>query len=237
MSLYRSIEEIFMKLLPSPDVFEIEVDELLAYGVDVNAPLSRHGDRTPLQMACSVALVAPAAYGCLAQSASSSGVGDRHLHIEGDFAQTSSVFAYSAFLVDALLRHGADTEVRHKGRQWTAIHYACEFGSARILRSLLAGGADPNARDIRGLTPLWRLAERRFHTQTRKEMLGVLLEHGADPTIRNSIGRTLVQAFVDGEIKQLVKAAIAQRQLARAMATDEVAPANVAVPRAGALAL
>jgi truncated hemoglobin YjbI/ankyrin repeat protein len=62
--------------------------------------------------------------------------------------------------VAALLRHGARANDRrligqdHDGGQATALHYAAKAGFVKTIAVLLEHGADPNAEDDNGLTPL-----------------------------------------------------------------------------------
>ena len=62
--------------------------------------------------------------------------------------------------VAALLRHGARVDDKRQvgqgsdGAQATALHYASKAGFLQTIQILLAHGADPNAQDDNGLTPL-----------------------------------------------------------------------------------
>jgi ankyrin repeat protein len=82
--------------------------------------------------------------------------------------------------VELLLRHGADADFRIPWmHDRTHLHRAVVYGrSVPIVRMLLAAGADPNARDARGATPL-RYAVR----HGREELAELLREAGADDSI------------------------------------------------------
>ena len=68
-------------------------------------------------------------------------------------------------IAEQLLARGADPAVRDRfGR--TPLHYGAGFGTEGHLRVLLDGGAEIDARDRRGLTPLDHLRER------HQELLG-----------------------------------------------------------------
>jgi ankyrin repeat protein len=54
--------------------------------------------------------------------------------------------------VAALLRHGARIDYRYHGA--TPLHYAVKAGFVGTIQVLLEHGADPNALDDRGRTPL-----------------------------------------------------------------------------------
>ena len=92
------------------------------------------------------------------------------------------------------------------------LHNACSFGHAEVVRTLLRHGADPNSRDNWNYTPLHEAAvkgkvdvcvgESLFQNffcafkilppanNIRVIVLTVLLQHGADPNIRNTDGKT-----------------------------------------------
>lgn len=76
---------------------------------------------------------------------------------------------------------GREEPANHK----TALHAAAAGGHLEEVAKLLAAGADPNARDGRGMTPL-HYAAQNGHNGTAQ----TLVQHGADPTIRNNAGKT-----------------------------------------------
>jgi ankyrin repeat protein len=59
---------------------------------------------------------------------------------------------------------------------------AASGGHADVAELLLKRGANPNARDRHGYTPL--------HWASAADVVYVLLDHGADPTITDNRGRT-----------------------------------------------
>jgi N-acyl-D-amino-acid deacylase len=69
----------------------------------------------------------------------------------------------------------------------TALLMSAPFGPPDLLRTLLDAGADVNARDVRGMTPLM-LA---IATDRQDEaVIRMMLEHGADTQLKNNSGET-----------------------------------------------
>jgi len=82
-------------------------------------------------------------------------------------------------IVRALLAHGADPNLR-EDESWTPLRWAASHGHEHVARELLAAGADPDVG-----APLVEAA--------RRGCLGgvnALLEHGADPQVTDTEGRT-----------------------------------------------
>ena len=92
--------------------------------------------------------------------------------------RTPLYYARATGMVQFLLEHGAEVDVRDKtGR--TPLHGVHD---KEIAQMLLEHGADVNARNKEGRTPL--------HETYYEEVAQVLLEHGADVNARNKEGRT-----------------------------------------------
>lgn len=86
-------------------------------------------------------------------------------------------------LVELLLERGADPnragDAEFSGG--SAIEGAVERGDLEILRLLLGHGAAPDLREsYHGRSPLWQLACRSTGVASRREMIALLVEHGAD---------------------------------------------------------
>ncbi len=71
----------------------------------------------------------------------------------------------------------------------TALIMAAPFGPPELIKTLLDAGADVNAKDVRGMTPLM-LAVATDHQDPA--IIRMLLEHGADPNIKSKLGETAV---------------------------------------------
>ncbi|NMG75483.1 L,D-transpeptidase Cds6 family protein [Aromatoleum diolicum] len=99
-----------------------------------------------------------------------------------------------AFRVRARLAEGADvsvtdSRVRYTGR--TALHHAAQRADLATVELLLAAGANPDAADAQGNTPLHLLAMRR-RSDSEVAVARSLLDAGADGRLRNARGRSAV---------------------------------------------
>lgn len=97
-----------------------------------------------------------------------------------------AAFFGQAEVVDALLPRGAEINTRARHRFGVAaINAALAGPKPDIARVLIAAGADVNATQNSGETPLHATA---FHGS--REMTTLLLEHGANPNARNADGKS-----------------------------------------------
>jgi hypothetical protein len=78
-------------------------------------------------------------------------------------------------LARSLLRYGADTAARYKGR--TALHCAAKAGFVNVVEALIEHGADVNARNDRGQTPLDEV-EDAGRSIDREPVRRLLIAHG-----------------------------------------------------------
>ncbi len=94
-------------------------------------------------------------------------------------------------MVRLLLNLGAQVDCREvQANAWTALHFAADEGHAECAEALLAHGAEVNARDKSGRTPLMWVAFRSSAPTTR-----LLIDHGADVLAKADDGPTaLLQA-------------------------------------------
>ncbi len=112
----------------------------------------------------------------------------------------------------ALLEGGADINVRDRAGN-TALHLAAQVGDMKLVRALLAKGADPNARTPKSTTPAGArggggggrggpageqtplmMAARGDH----EDVMRALVAAGADPALRAQDGTSLLMAAASG---------------------------------------
>lgn len=70
---------------------------------------------------------------------------------------------------------------------FTALHGAAQQYEIEIMRELVTAGADVNAYNVHGNTPLWTAV---FNSNGRGAAIEILLERGGDPDLRNNAGRS-----------------------------------------------
>ncbi|KPP66106.1 myotrophin-like, partial [Scleropages formosus] len=79
------------------------------------------------------------------------------------------------------------------------LHYAADCGQADVLEFLLSKGADVNAHDKHGITPLLSATYEGHLACVR-----ILLEKGADKTRKGPDGRCAFEAAESDDIKALL---------------------------------
>lgn len=91
--------------------------------------------------------------------------------------------ASCAEIVQLLLSRGADLDAGDEAKlRRTPLHIAVEQQNLSLVKCLLErGGADVNARDIDGFTPLFMAVMDARSSSTSCAILDVLLDHGANP--------------------------------------------------------
>jgi len=72
---------------------------------------------------------------------------------------------------------------------WTPLHFASQSGQLAVARYLISAGAQVEALDAHGNTPLIRAT---FESQGNGEMISLLRDAGADPLRKNKHGVTAV---------------------------------------------
>jgi ankyrin repeat protein len=90
-----------------------------------------------------------------------------------------------------LLDRGADVHARSDGGR-TPLHLAARSASSSTVETLLErGGSDPNARTAKGRTALhYAASAARDGDEERREVLRILRDWGADPTVEDRDGET-----------------------------------------------
>jgi len=86
-------------------------------------------------------------------------------------------------LATRFLQHGFDVHAPYKNA--TLLHNSANTGGAEVVEWLLANGADVNARDATGRTPLHAAAER----NRSPRVIQILRAHGAKPHLTDSRGQ------------------------------------------------
>jgi hypothetical protein len=83
-------------------------------------------------------------------------------------------------VVMTLLEHGANIEAKHSVKGWTPLMRACLIGDAKIVERLLRAGADANATDKSGMTPLKHAAVGKgIKARDHDEIVELLRGYGA----------------------------------------------------------
>jgi hypothetical protein len=103
--------------------------------------------------------------------------------------------------VSAIVRSGVDVNMKDQGS--TALHRAAKRNRQKVVEFLLASGADVNAEDVFGNTPLTIAAMRGY-----RELVKLLLEHKANPNTRSGQCHTPLEAAIeshDGPLEALLR--------------------------------
>ncbi len=113
---------------------------------------------------------------------------------DGFFPLGLAAFFRQADVVDYLIANGADVKAVAKNpMQVTALHSAvADGGHAGIARALVAAGADVNAKQRHGWTPLHGAAD-----SGDREVVELLLAKGADPGAKHQEGKTALELARD----------------------------------------
>jgi len=120
----------------------------------------------------------------------------KHYLYGGDTALHMAAAAFHRPIAELLVAHRADCRAKNR-RRAEPLHYAADTNrwspdaQADTIEYLLSAGADPNAIDMDGVTPLHRAVRTRSAPAVK-----ALLDGGANPMGRNKRGSTPMQLAV-----------------------------------------
>lgn len=92
---------------------------------------------------------------------------------------------FSMEIVESLVAHGADANMKEPRDKWTVLHVAARDGRTALVKFLLEKNAEVDAVDRWGDTPLWR-AVMKFRGDD--SVIRLLLSYGADKNLENKSG-------------------------------------------------
>jgi ankyrin repeat protein len=115
--------------------------------------------------------------------------------------------AARAAVVATLVQAGANVNARERVKGCSALHVAARRGNVLVAQALLECGADIEARDKYGDTPLHRAVKCR-----QAEMVAFLLATGADAQATSKSGQTPQQMARGGRIQQILRASDGEGQ-------------------------
>ena len=105
-------------------------------------------------------------------------------------------------IVSLLVQAGANVNAVDEGQKWTPLHFASRDHRADIALTLLDAGANIDATDIFGNTPLWRaVATFRGDLKT----IDLLLQRGADPKKQNRRGVSAIDLASKPELVERLR--------------------------------
>jgi hypothetical protein len=118
-----------------------------------------------------------------------------------------------AAVVECLIEVGADANSADKSGV-TPLHRAVRTRCAAAVCALLAHGADPLRKNQRGSTPLHLAVQNTGRGDTgsapareqQKEIIRLLLQHGARPKDKDAQGKTVAQSAASDWIRELLQA-------------------------------
>lgn len=108
-------------------------------------------------------------------------------------------------LITSLVQSGADVNLRGKDGV-SALHISANAQDIGTVEYLLAHGADVNATDDMGRTPLmWSLAKLEPESEIDIEVIKVLLKNGADPNLKSFDGWVPLKMATENQLDEIVE--------------------------------
>jgi ankyrin repeat protein len=163
------------------------VERMLGFGFPLDAE--------DAQGATALIRAAGAGYAGLVVRLLEAGADPTHVARSGIHCLGAAVSARREAVVRTLLSHGVAPDVRMSGGG-TALILAAALGLPRLAEALLEAGADVNASDEQGTTPILAAAQSGFagtgDTASVRELMNLLLRAGAKIDAKNSQGQDAV---------------------------------------------
>ena len=163
------------------------VERMLGFGFPLDAE--------DAQGATALIRAAGAGYAGLVVRLLEAGASTAHAARSGIHCLAAAVSARREAVVRTLLSHGVEPDMRMPGGG-TALILAAALGLPRLAEALLEAGADVNASDEHGTTPLLAAAEAGFSgsgdTTSIRDLLNLLLRSSAQIASRNRAGQDAV---------------------------------------------
>lgn len=114
-------------------------------------------------------------------------------HVAAAYTNRPELLAY-------LLEKGAPVDEGDGARDGTALHWAAEGSCVKCIPVLLAAGADLERRNKMGLTALFVAAAR-----GDSEMTAALLSYGANPFVKEAMGRSAINEAGSEKVRELLR--------------------------------
>jgi len=105
-------------------------------------------------------------------------------------------------IIRLLLSHGLDVSAKnHVGE--TPLHWAVDWAQPEAVKELLKQGAEKNAVDENGNTPLHKIKKDCHEREDCSHVVSLLVSAGSDITLRNNFGRMALSQFDQAAAQRL----------------------------------